>query len=81
MLVLTSNIKNNALTQLMTIVQSAAQAATIEAQVQEIVDSISESLSVDVCSLYRRMHNDSLQLVASHGLITPHPILFLKIAV
>ena len=42
---------------------------------QEIVDSISESLSVDVCSLYRRMHNDSLQLVASHGLITPHPII------
>ncbi len=66
--------KPNALASLTQIIQSAAHASSIEDQVQHIVERISEVLSVDVCTLYRRLHDDSLSLVASHGLVRTHPI-------
>ncbi|WP_372600407.1 hypothetical protein, partial [Amphritea sp.] len=59
------NSSESAFTQLTQIIQSAAKANTIEAQVQHIVDAISETLLVDVCSLYLRQPDDSLRLVAS----------------
>ncbi len=64
----------SAFAKLTQIIQSAAKANTIEAQVQHIVDAISETLFVDVCSLYLRQPDDSLRLVATHGLIRKHPV-------
>lgn len=68
------NSSESAFTKLTQIIQSAAKANTIEAQVQHIVDAISETLLVDVCSLYLRQPDDSLRLVASRGLIRKHPV-------
>ncbi|WP_428035158.1 phosphoenolpyruvate--protein phosphotransferase [Amphritea sp.] len=69
------NSSESAFAKLTQIIQSAAKANTIEAQVQHIVDAISETLFVDVCSLYLRQLDDSLRLVASHGLIRKHPVI------
>jgi phosphotransferase system enzyme I (PtsI)/phosphotransferase system enzyme I (PtsP) len=72
---MTTKAKLNALASLTQIIQSAAHASSIEDQVQHIVDRISDVLSVDVCTLYRRLDDDSMSLVASHGLVRTHPII------
>lgn len=64
----------NALTILTQIIQSAARASSLESQINLIVDQISEQLAVDVCSLYRRLDDDSLSLVATHGLSRSIPV-------
>ncbi|MBN0986300.1 phosphoenolpyruvate--protein phosphotransferase [Amphritea pacifica] len=71
---MSQNSSESAFTKLTQIIQSAAKANTIEAQVQHIVEAISETLLVDVCSLYLRQPDDSLRLVASRGLIRNHPV-------
>ena len=72
---MTQNSNESAFVRLTQIIQTAAQTSTVEAQVQHIVDSISETLSVDVCSLYLSQSDESLRLVASHGLIRKHPVI------
>ncbi|WP_417226573.1 phosphoenolpyruvate--protein phosphotransferase [Amphritea sp.] len=64
----------SALVKLTQIIQSAAKANTIEAQIQHIVDAISETLLVDVCSLYLKQRDESMRLVASHGLVRKHSV-------
>ncbi|MDO6563074.1 phosphoenolpyruvate--protein phosphotransferase [Amphritea sp. 1_MG-2023] len=64
----------SALVKLTQIIQSAAKANTIEAQIQHIVDAISETLGVDVCSLYLKQRDESMRLVASHGLVRKHSV-------
>ncbi|VUD42521.1 Phosphoenolpyruvate-dependent phosphotransferase system [Thalassocella blandensis] len=50
------------------IVQEVAFAGSPTDQVKLIVDSISESLDVDVCTLYRINADQNMELLASHGL-------------
>ncbi|MDX2421189.1 MAG: phosphoenolpyruvate--protein phosphotransferase [Amphritea sp.] len=59
----------SAFAKLTQIIQSAAKANTVEAQIQHIVDAISETLLVEVCSLYLKQRDESMRLVASHGLV------------
>lgn len=65
---------SSALVSLTQIIQSAAQASSIGDQVNLILDRISDSLAVDVCSLYQVQADGSVYLVASHGLVQTHPI-------
>ena len=64
----------NAFTRLTRIINEAATAPNFAQQAQRIVDGISQSLAVDVCSLYREDQAGDLALVASHGLASSHPI-------
>lgn len=50
------------------IVQEVAFAPSPTDQVKLIVDSISETLAVDVCTLYRINEQQNMELLASHGL-------------
>jgi len=65
---------NDSIQELTRIIQKAAHATVPEEQVQIIVSEISGSLSVDVCSLYKKNHDNSMGLVATHGLSILHPI-------
>lgn len=67
-------MNQNPLQALTQIIHAAAQASSDEAQVRYIVDRVCELLGVDVCSLYRRQSDDSMQLIASHGLLQTHAI-------
>ncbi|HAD09834.1 MAG TPA: hypothetical protein DCF62_10150 [Porticoccaceae bacterium] len=64
----------NAISRLIRIINEAASAPDFATQAQRIVDGISQSLAVDVCSLYRQDQAGDLVLVASHGLSSAHPI-------
>ena len=63
----------NAIQELTRIIQKVAHTALPEEQVQIIVSEISAILAVDVCSLYKKNNDDSMALVATHGLSTQHP--------
>jgi len=67
-------MNNNAIQELTRITQKVAHATLPEEQVQIIVNEISASLTVDVCSLYKKNNDDSLTLIATHGLWTEHPV-------
>jgi len=67
-------MNNNAIQELTRITQKVAQASLPEEQVQIIVSEISTTLTVDVCSLYKKNNDDSMTLVATHGLWTQHPV-------
>ena len=73
-----TSIQDNQLRALTQIVQSAAQKDTPEDQVNHILDKLSETLEIDVCSLYTLLENGNLALVASHGLNNRHPIIIPK---
>lgn len=60
--------------ELTSIMQRAGQAKTPQEQVRVIVDAISAALGTDVCSLYIPSASGDMVLVASHGLVTSHPI-------
>lgn len=66
-------MKNNTIQELTRITQKVAHATLPEEQVQIIVREISATLAVDVCSLYKKNNDDSMTLVATHGLSTQHP--------
>ena len=59
---------NNAIQKLTEIVQEVALVDSPSEQVQLLVDSISDSIAIDVCSLYRLNENSEMVLLASHGL-------------
>ena len=69
-----SNTINNVMLELTRIFQEADLAETPAEQVQRIVDEISLVTGADVCSLYLEDKNKDLVLLASHGLVTNHPI-------
>jgi phosphotransferase system enzyme I (PtsI)/phosphotransferase system enzyme I (PtsP) len=56
------------------ILQGAAFASSPKEQVQMIVDAISDAIAIDVCSLYRQNSDGDMVLLASHGLLTSHPV-------
>jgi phosphotransferase system, enzyme I, PtsP len=64
----------NVMQQLTRIVQSAALLQSASEQVSVIVDAISDALDVDVCTLYRKQGDGSMSLIATHGLLTRHPV-------
>ena len=68
----------NPIFELTRIVQQAALVEDTSQQVQLIVDSICQTLSVDVCSLYRADDQGDMVLLASHGLRNRGPIVIPK---
>lgn len=58
----------NAIQKLTEIVQEVALVNSPAEQVQLIVDYISDSIAIDVCSLYRINEKQDMVLLASHGL-------------
>lgn len=69
-----SHIITNVMLELTRIFQEADLVDTPAEQVQRIVDEISLVTGADVCSLYMEDQNKDLVLLASHGLVTNHPI-------
>jgi len=68
----------NPIFELTRIVQQAALVEDTTQQVQLIVDSICQTVSVDVCSLYRADDEGDMVLLASHGLRNRGPIVIPK---
>jgi len=60
---------NTTILELTRIVQEVALVESPSEQVKLIVDSISQSIGVDVCSLYRINENHEMVMLASHGLV------------
>ena len=50
------------------IVLDAASAHSVEEQVERLVTQVRDALSVEICSLYQRLDDGSLLLVANRGL-------------
>ncbi|MEI8631710.1 hypothetical protein P4S72_05590 [Vibrio sp. PP-XX7] len=71
---MSDTVNFDALVSLTRIIQSAAQANSVREQVHHILKKVSDTLHVDVCTLYQRQTNDSLKMIASHGLIQTHPV-------
>lgn len=63
-----SVLMKNVIQELTYIVQAVALAATPDEQVSLMVESISETMQVDVCSLYLVNQQGEMMLLASHGL-------------
>ncbi len=63
-----------AISRLVHIISHAAQASDFQHQAHLVVEGISQTLSVDVCSLYQLDHQQNLQLLASQGLKNIHPV-------
>ena len=70
-----TRIDDDQLRALTQIVQSAALKESPSEQVNHILDRLSGTLAIDVCSLYRKLDDESLSLVASHGLNNRHPVI------
>jgi phosphotransferase system enzyme I (PtsI)/phosphotransferase system enzyme I (PtsP) len=64
----------HAISRLLHIINQASLAADFQHQTQTIVDGISETLAVDVCSLYQLDQQQNLQLLSSRGLKNSHPV-------
>ena len=58
----------SAIRELTHIVQAVSHATSLDDQIELIVQSISESMAVDVCSLYMANRQAEMVLLASHGL-------------
>lgn len=69
------NITAEALLTLTQIIQSAAKKGSVEEQINLILRRLCETLSVDVCSIYRVQVDGALQLIGSHGVNQCHPII------
>ena len=65
----------NAILELTRIVQDVALIETPERQVEFIVDSISHVIAVDVCTLYRQNYKGEMEMLATHGLSSVHPLI------
>jgi phosphoenolpyruvate-protein phosphotransferase len=61
----------NSIREVARIVQAVSLAAEPGEQVKRIVESISQSMAVDVCSLYLANAGNEMELLASHGLAAP----------
>ncbi|MCR8922943.1 phosphoenolpyruvate--protein phosphotransferase [Dasania sp. GY-MA-18] len=65
---------NNVLSELTRITTAVSYIDSPQEQVEMIVNSVSQSIGVDVCSLYQTDSNNNLVLLASHGLDASQPI-------
>ncbi|WP_339669861.1 phosphoenolpyruvate--protein phosphotransferase [Dasania marina] len=65
---------NNVLSELTRITTAVSYIDSPQEQVEMIVNSVSQSIAVDVCSLYQADKNNNLVLLASHGLNSSQPI-------
>ncbi|SHO56517.1 phosphoenolpyruvate--protein phosphotransferase [Vibrio quintilis] len=68
-------INADALASLTQIILSAAREDSVKEQVYHILEKVSDTLQVDVCTLYRRQPDNSLKMLATHGLIQTHPVI------
>jgi len=66
---------NDFMLELTRITHKASLTENQREQIQVIVSAITETIDVDVCTIYRRNLDNDMYLLATHGLANRHPII------